>query len=136
VDWRVLRRWTALLAYTFVDSKVREAPGALELMGKQLAQDPAHRGTAVVTFQDLALLTATVQLRVTGPQFEDDLNERGMGGYAVVDAFVSRRLVGGLELFAAAENLFNRRYLVGRAGIDTIGQPLLVRVGLRWRAAP
>jgi outer membrane receptor protein involved in Fe transport len=136
VDWRVSRRWTALLAYTFVDSEVREAPGALELVGKELAQDPAHRGTAIVTFQDPAILTATVQLRVTGPQFEDDLNERGMGGYAVVDAFVSRRLVGGLELFAAGENLFNRRYLVGRAGIDTIGQPRMVRVGLRWRSGP
>jgi outer membrane receptor protein involved in Fe transport len=136
VDWRVSRHWTALLAYTFVDSEVREAPGALELVGKQLAQDPAHRGTAAVTFQDPALLTATVQLRVTGPQFEDDLNDRGMGGYVVVDAFVSRRLVRGLELFAAAENLFNRRYLVGRAGIDTIGQPRMVRAGLRWRAAP
>jgi outer membrane receptor protein involved in Fe transport len=136
VDWRVSRRWTVLLAYTFVDSEVREAPGALELVGKELAQDPAHRGTAIVTFQDPAILTATVQLRVTGPQFEDDLNERGMGGYAVVDAFLSRRLVGGLELFAATENLFNRRYLVGRAGIDTIGQPRMVRVGLRWRSAP
>ncbi|HYI02044.1 TonB-dependent receptor plug domain-containing protein, partial [Hyalangium sp.] len=50
VDWRVSRQWTAVLAYTFVDSEVREAPGALELVGKQLAQDPAHRGTAVVTF--------------------------------------------------------------------------------------
>ncbi|KFE60765.1 Colicin I receptor precursor [Hyalangium minutum] len=136
VDWRVSRQWTALLAYTFVDSEVREAPGALELVGKQLAQDPAHRGTAIVTFHEPSLLTATVQLRVTGPQFEDDLNERGMGGYAVVDAFVSRQLVQRLELFAAVENLFNRRYLVGRAGIDTIGQPLMLRVGLRLRSAP
>lgn len=136
VDWRVSRQWTALLAYTFVDSEVREAPGALELVGKQLAQDPGHRGTAVLTFHEPSLLTATVQLRVTGPQFEDDLNERGMGGYAVVDAFVSRQLVQKLELFAAVENLFNRRYLVGRAGVDTIGQPLMLRVGLRLRSAP
>lgn len=136
VDWRLARHWTALLAYTFVDSEVRQAPGAPELVGKQLAQDPAHRGTALLGFQHPELLTATVQLRVTGPQFEDDLNERGMGGYAVVDAFVSRRLVAGLELFAAAENLFNRGYLVGRAGVDTLGQPRMLRAGLRWRAAP
>nr|WP_224247002.1 TonB-dependent receptor [Hyalangium gracile] len=136
VDWRVSRQWTALLAYTFVDATVRDAPGNPALLGKRLAQDPAHRGTAIVTFHDPTLLTATLQLRVTGPQFEDDLNENGMGGYAVVDAFVSRRLLGGLELFAAAENLFNRRYLVGRAGIDTIGQPLMVRVGLRLRGTP
>jgi outer membrane receptor protein involved in Fe transport len=105
-------------------------------VGKQLAQDPVHRGTAIVTFHDSALLTATVQLRVTGPQFEDDLNQRGMGGYAVVDAFVSRRLVGGLEVFAAAENMFDRQYLVGRAGVDTIGQPFMLRLGLRLRSAP
>ncbi len=135
-DWRVSRQWTALLAYTFVDSAVRAAPGNPDLVGKQLAQDPAHRGTAIITFHDPALLTATLQLRVTGPQFEDDLNERGMGGYAVVDAFVSRRLVGGLELFAAAENVFDQRYLVGRAGVDTIGQPLMLRVGLRLRGFP
>jgi outer membrane receptor protein involved in Fe transport len=134
-DWRVSRRWTALLAYTFVDSEVRAAPGNVELVGKQLAQDPAHRGTAIVTFHDSELFTATLQLRVTGPQFEDDLNERGMGGYAVVDAFISRRLVGGLQIFAAAENVFDRQYLVGRAGVDTIGQPLMLRVGLRLRAA-
>ncbi len=133
-DWRVSRRWTALLAYTLVDSEVRTAPGNPDLVGKQLAQDPVHRGTAIVTFHDAQLLTATLQLRVTGPQFEDDLNERGMGGYAVVDAFVSRRLVGGVELFAAAENLFDRRYLVGRAGVDTLGQPLMLRVGLRLRS--
>jgi outer membrane receptor protein involved in Fe transport len=136
VDWRLSRQWTALLAYTLVDSEVRDAPGNPELVGKQLAQDPVHRGTAIVTFHEPTLLTATVQLRVTGPQFEDDLNERGMGGYAVVDAFVSRQLVGGLELFAAVENLFNRQYLVGRAGIDTIGQPRMLRAGLRLRTAP
>jgi outer membrane receptor protein involved in Fe transport len=135
-DWRVSRQWTVLLAYTLVDSEVRAAPGNPDLVGKQLAQDPVHRGTAIVTFHDSALLTATVQLRVTGPQFEDDLNQRGMGGYAVVDAFVSRRLVGGLEVFAAAENMFDRQYLVGRAGVDTIGQPFMLRLGLRLRSAP
>ncbi|WP_081465888.1 TonB-dependent receptor plug domain-containing protein [Stigmatella aurantiaca] len=132
-DWRLARAWTVLLAYTFVDSEVRDAPGNEELVGKQLAQDPRHRGTALVTFDEPSLLTATVQLRVIGPQFEDDLNAREMGGYAVVDASVSRRLVRGLELFAAVENLFDREYLVGRAGVDTIGQPLLVRMGLRLR---
>ncbi|WP_225410440.1 TonB-dependent receptor [Stigmatella hybrida] len=136
LDWRVARAWTVLLAYTFVDSEVRDAPGNPELVGKQLAQDPQHRGTALVTFDAPALFTATVQLRVTGPQFEDDLNTRRMGGYAVVDASVSRRLVGGLEVFAAAENLFDREYLVGRAGVDTVGQPFLARLGLRLRGRP
>lgn len=132
-DWRLSRRWTALLAYTYVDSEVREAPGAPELVGKELPQDPAHRATALVTFHEPRWVTATVQLRVTGPQFEDDLNERGMGGYAVVDVFLSRGVFWKVEAFGAVENLFDRQYLVGRSGIDTVGQPLLVRVGLRLR---
>ncbi|NMO16767.1 TonB-dependent receptor [Pyxidicoccus fallax] len=136
VDWRLSRRWTALLAYTFVNPTVTRAPGQPELVGKQLAQDPRHRGTAILTFDDPAIVTATVQLRVTGPQYEDDLNERGMGGYAVVDVSASRRLFWKVDGFAAVENLFDREYLAGRAGIDTLGPPLLARVGLRLRGLP
>jgi outer membrane receptor protein involved in Fe transport len=136
LDWRLSRRWTALLAYTFVDPIVTAAPGQPELVGKQLAQDPRHRGSALVTFDNPSLVTATVQLRVTGPQYEDDLNERGMGGYAVVDVSASRRLFWKVHLFAAVENLFDREYLAGRAGVDTLGPPLLARVGLRLRDVP
>ena len=50
-----------------------------------------------------------------------------------MDVSASRRLYQGLELFAVVENLFNREYLVGRAGVDTVGQPFMVRAGLRWR---
>ncbi len=135
-DWRLARAWTALLAYTFVDSRVLEASANPELVGKELAQNPRHRGSALLTFEDPRLFTATVQLRVVGPQFEDDLNEAGMGGVALVDVSASRRLYAGLELFAAVENLFNREYLVGRAGVDTVGQPFTLRAGLRWRSPP
>ncbi len=136
LDWRLSRQWTALLAYTFVDPTVTRAPGQPELVGRQLAQDPRHRGTALVGFDDPALVTATVQLRVTGPQYEDDLNERGMGGYAVVDVSASRRLFWKVDVFAAVENLFDREYLAGRAGVDTLGPPLTARVGLRLRGVP
>ncbi|MFY2563503.1 TonB-dependent receptor domain-containing protein [Corallococcus terminator] len=136
LDWRLSRQWTALLGYTFVDPTVTDAPGQPALVGRQLAQDPRHRGAASLTFEDPSLVTATVQLRVTGPQYEDDLNERGMGGVLVVDAAVSRRLFWKVDLFAAVENLFDREYLAGRAGVDTLGPPLLARVGLRLRDAP
>ncbi|AGC48599.1 TonB dependent receptor [Myxococcus stipitatus DSM 14675] len=135
IDWRLSRRWTTLLAYTFVDPTVTAAPGQPDLVGRQLAQDPRHRGAVSLTFEDPSLVTATVQLRATGPQFEDDLNERRMGGALVVDAALSRRLFWKVDLFAAVENLFDREYLAGRAGVDTLGPPLLARVGLRLRDA-
>jgi iron complex outermembrane recepter protein len=46
---------------------------------------------------------------------------------------VARRLFWQLELYLAVENLLDQEYLVGRAGVDTLGQPLFVRGGLRVR---
>jgi outer membrane receptor protein involved in Fe transport len=134
LEGRIAPRWTFLLSYGWVRTAVVSAPGNGQLLGKELNNAPQHRGTVGVTFDQPTLFTTTVQVRVLGPHFEDDLNELELGGYALVDISVSRKLVSGLELFAAGENLLNRRYLVGRAGIDTYGAPLTFRGGLRWRA--
>lgn len=131
--WRFARSWFATAAYTFVDSEVTEAPGQPQLVGKQLVQNPKHRANVSLTFDDPRLLTATVQVRYVGPQFEDDLNTLRMGGYVVVDVAASRRLRPNLDLFLAAENLLDKEYLVGRAGVDTIGQPLFIHGGVRVR---
>jgi iron complex outermembrane recepter protein len=130
-DWRVARGWTLIGAYTFLDPRIVDGPGALE--GKLLAQDPQHRLTGSVQFHEPRLFTAMVQARVLGEQYEDDLNTLLMPAFTVIDASLSRQLVGPLELFVAVENVLNAEYLVGRAGVDTIGQPFSGRVGLRVR---
>jgi iron complex outermembrane receptor protein len=129
--WRFARAWIASAAYTFVDSALTQFPDNPQLVGKQLAQDPAHRGTILLTFEDPRLFTATLLTRVVGPQFEDDQNQLAMAGFLIVDLSASRRVIGELEVYAAVENLFNRVYLVGRAGVDTVGQPFTLRAGLR-----
>jgi outer membrane receptor protein involved in Fe transport len=134
LEARLARSWILLLGHTWVDARVIEAPGNPALIGKRLAQDPEHRGVASVTFDDPRVLTATAQVRIVGPQYEDDLNQLPMGGYPVIDASISRRVVWGIEVFAAVENMFNQRYLVGRAGIDTYGQPFTARGGMRLRS--
>jgi outer membrane receptor protein involved in Fe transport len=50
-----------------------------------------------------------------------------------IDAIASRRLTPNVDVFVAAENLLNQRYLVGRTPVTTIGPPLLVRGGFRFR---
>jgi outer membrane cobalamin receptor len=72
-------------------------------------------------------------VRYLGAQYEDDLNTLRMRGYATVDVSVARRLFWQVELYLALENLLDQHYLVGRAGVDTLGQPLFVRGGLRVR---
>jgi iron complex outermembrane recepter protein len=133
LELRIERRWTAILAYTLAASKVRDAGSMNELRDKQLPQAPRHRASALLSFDDPRWFSATVQLRGVGKQYEDDLNTLPMAGYLVVDVSASWRLWWKLDLFVAVENLLDEQYLVGRAGVDTIGQPLLARIGLRVR---
>lgn len=130
VRWAVTPRLTLAGAYTRVEAVVTAAPDHPELVGKQLAQDPQDRAVASVGYAGEAL-RAFAQLRFSGAQFEDDRNTLPMAGYAVVDVRVSRSLGEGLELFAVAENLLDQGYLVGRAGVDTVGQPRALRLGVR-----
>ncbi len=130
-DWRFFRRWLLSAAYEFVDARVTSSPAAL--LGKRLAQDPAHRFSAALTFADPRWVDVTIDVRVISSQFEDDLNTLPMAAYAVVDLSAARAIAGPVDVFAAIENLFNTSYRVGRAGIDTVGAPFSFRVGLRLR---
>ncbi|HKP61891.1 MAG TPA: TonB-dependent receptor [Polyangiales bacterium] len=120
--------------YTWAHSEVTDAGDMPALVGKQLAQDPEHRATLAGILDLRQFFTTSIQLRVIGPQYEDDLNTLSMHGYVLLDAFLSRTFVGGWEVFAAGENLLSTDYLVGRAGVDTVGAPLTFRFGLRIRA--
>jgi outer membrane receptor protein involved in Fe transport len=84
-----------------------------------------------LTFDDPRIATITGALRYMGTSFEDDTNTRRLGGYALVDAMASRTLHRGLTGFVAVDNLLDRRYLVGRTGVDTLGAPRMFQVGVR-----
>lgn len=131
------RPWLdATAAWTLADARVRSAPGHPELVGRALPQDPRHRVALAVALDRPDLVRAALDLRWVSHQYEDDRNRLPMGGYTVVDLAVSRPLGGGIEVFGAAENLLDRRYLVGRAGVDTVGAPRMLRAGVRLRAGP
>jgi outer membrane receptor protein involved in Fe transport len=131
--WRIARAWSATAAYTFVDSEVTEAPGQPQLVGKELPQDPRHRASVGVAFDDPRVLTATVGVRYLGSQYEDDQNTLPMGSAVLLDVSLSRRVVSNLALYLAVENVLDEEYLVGRAGVDTIGQPRFVHGGVKIR---
>jgi outer membrane receptor protein involved in Fe transport len=133
-SWGFGRHLRFDFAYTCALSEVTGAGDMPALLGKRLAQDPVHRATLGVLLDFPAFVTASIQLRVIGPQYEDDLNTLSMNGFVVLDALLARKLVGGWEIFAAGENLLGANYLVGRAGVDTLGAPFTFRFGLRIRA--
>jgi outer membrane receptor protein involved in Fe transport len=133
---RFASAWLAKAAYTFVDSRVTEAPGQPQLVGKELPQDPRHRATFSVSYSEPRFLSVNAQLRYVGAQYEDDLNTLGMDGVSLFDILVTWHVRRFLDTFAAVENLFDSSYLVGRAGVDTIGQPRFIHFGLRFHTSP
>ncbi|HSR95761.1 MAG TPA: TonB-dependent receptor [Kofleriaceae bacterium] len=136
VAWRPAPAWTVRVGHMFSDAKVTEAPAQPDLVGKRLAQDPRNRTTGSVSFHEPRIATITGEVRYLGRQYEDDQNTLGIGAVVLFDARVERDLVAGLSVFAAGQNLFDRRYIVGRAGVDTEGAPRTFELGLAYRARP
>ena len=74
--------------------------------------------------------TASAQLRITGPQFEDDQNVYTLRRATVLDVFAGRMLARGVTAFVAVENLLDATYDVGRTPVLTTGLPRAGRVGV------
>jgi outer membrane receptor protein involved in Fe transport len=132
--WRPGASWTVRVGHLFSDARVTAAPAQPGLVGKRLAQDPRHRTTAQVTYDRERFATISAQARYLGRQFEDDLNTLPIGAVVLVDARAERGLGHGFSVFVSGQNLFDRRYLVGRAGIDTEGAPRTFELGVAYRA--
>jgi iron complex outermembrane receptor protein len=121
--------------YAYVEPVVLAADAVPGIVGKDLTQDPRHRVTIGVEALLLERLSLAFQIRWAATQYEDDRNELRLPGYAVIDARISHALGKQWEALLAVENLLGREYLVGRQpGLDLLGQPRFVRVGIAYHA--
>lgn len=130
---RLSRHWTISGGYLLADATVLEFLANIALEGLRVPQVPKHQATFQARYANPSWVTAGVQARAGGQQFDDDQNRFPLGRYFTIDAIVSRRLRSDTDVFVAAENLLNQRYLVGRTPITTLGPPALVRAGIRFR---
>ena len=119
--------------YQFVDATVLEFPANTDLEGLLIPQVPRHQITFQARYSNPRRANIGLQGRFIGEQFDDDRNQFGLDRYFTLDALVSRPVGRGVELFAAAENLFNQRYDIGRTPVRTVGPPLLARFGIRFQ---
>jgi outer membrane receptor protein involved in Fe transport len=125
--------WNITGGYLFSDATVRRFPANRDLEGLLIPQVARHQLSVQLRYENTALVTAGLQARLTGAQYDDDQNRLRLGRYFTLDALASRRVTRHLELFAAAENIFNQRYEIGRTPVVTVGPPVLLRLGLRLR---
>jgi len=104
--------------------------GTTSLRGNRVPQVPSYNAATGVQYARQGW-TGSAQVRVTGPQFEDDLNVFTLRRATVVDVFGSRALAKWANAFIAAENLVDSIYDVGRTPVLTTGLPRTVRAGVR-----
>lgn len=117
--------------YQFADATVLRFPANTTLEGLLVPQVPRHQLTFQTRYSNPRRVTVAIQGRAVGAQFDDDQNRFRLDRFFTLDAFVSRQVAGGVELFAAAENLLNQEYDIGRTPLRTVGPPLLARFGIR-----
>ena len=118
---------TAAVSAALVNSRFK---GDTSLRGNRVPQVPKYNVGATLRYASSAW-GGSAQLRVTGAQFEDDLNLFTLRRATVLDLMGSRRFGTRFSVFAAVENVFDREYDVGRTPTLTTGLPRAARVGLQ-----
>ncbi len=126
-------KWTEISAqYQFVNATVTAFPANTFLQGKRVPEVPQHEFTFQVRYANPRMITASLQCRATSSAFDDDQNTLLLGPYGKFDAFVARRITPTVDIYVAAENLFDQTYAVARTPLTTVGPPLLARLGLQF----
>jgi len=133
LDARLSGSWALTGGYLFADARVLKFPADTGLEGLRLPQVARHQLTFQLRYANPARFNFGLQGRAAGAQFDDDLNRFRLERFFTLDALVSRRFARSLELFAAAENLLNARYSIGRTPVRTVSPPASLRIGLRLR---
>ncbi len=111
------------LNYLYVDSRYDTGP--------RISQIPRHQGTAQLNYMHKGTLLA-LSVRSYDYQFDDDLNQFRLPGYATVQLVARQHLVKSLSADLAVENALNRVFYTAFTPTPNIGSPRLWRVGLRW----
>lgn len=122
---------TLSAGYLIVNARVTDFPANVALVNNFLPQIPQQQ----LTFQALyrpAEYSIGLQSRISSKQFDDDQNQFQLNSFFTLDVFASRRLFKNLEVFAAAENVFNKRYDIALTPNLNIGAPRSVRIGFRF----
>lgn len=132
-EFNLAKHWQLTAGYLLVDATIRRAPQDVRLEGLWVPQVARHQFTLQTTYSHPRFVTAAVQFRAVGKQFDDDQNLLPLGSFAVVDATVARPLGRWFEVFVAVQNLLDEKFVVGRTPLETLGMPRMVRGGVRLR---
>ena len=128
LEYRANRALTFTTAWALNNSKFTQG----ELDGKLVPQVPRASGSIGLR-ANVRALTAAMNVRLIGSQFDDDINSFELQRGSLTDARAGWRWSRRLELFGAIENAFDNEIDTGKTPIRTIGAPRMGRAGVTVR---
>ena len=133
-DIRFTNRITLAAGYQFMSTTVASYPANPALVGNQIPLVPQNIFTFQGTWSAPKQFLVAIQGRAESNEFDDDLNLFPLGSCFVLSAAVSHPLPKGFDIFFQGENLTNDQYFIAKTPTPNLGQPILVRGGLRWHS--
>lgn len=116
--------FTGSLSYLLADSRYAN--------GLRVPEIAKNQGTAIVTWSHTRTL-AFASVRASSLQFDDDLNQYLLPGYAVLQLLVRERLYRSLAATFQITNLLDRTFYTAFTPTPNIGAPRIVMGGLLWK---
>src|SRR5215470_17580934 len=139
-EYRINKNWRVSGGYLFDHATIVDNPSNPAIVGKFLQEVPENRGTFRITYSDPKVASITFGVLGVGLQYDtgDDTNTRavpgysypGLPAYATTELTISRAIGRNVDVFFAAQNLFDQEYIVATLP-TTIGSPRLVNGGIR-----
>jgi outer membrane cobalamin receptor len=122
-------------AFTYTHARVDGGSAAPQLTGLKPAETPTATITAVATWKPIERLTLIGDVRYESARFDDDQNTRRIDAGTGVNARAEWALTPALNVFVAADNLFDANIETGRSAADivTYDAPRIIRLGLTLR---
>jgi outer membrane receptor protein involved in Fe transport len=126
-----VRDFSLRAGYAYVDAKVEAFGTAFALDGLRPAQVPRHFGNIGANY-DGEIISANLNARYTGGQYEDDTNSRRLASAFTLDAGVGYRLGQKFRLELRGENLFDARVeaAIGSDGVIERATPRTIWAGI------
>ena len=124
--------WISLIGgYQFANATVTKFPQEQALVGLWIPEVPHNMATAQMRLTQRRIGLLSMQGRMSGHEFDDDLNKLPLSSYFRLDAFAEHNVGQHITLFASGENLLDRSIQVGRTPLLTLGTPRMARFGMR-----
>jgi len=131
LEFHPAQRWSLWAGYTFNPTRISSPGQAID--GKVARAAVRHAATAVVTYDNPDLISATLEGRYVGSRSDDDLDTIRLESFFVSGLRLTRRLWSQSSFYVRVENLFDAEYPITQAanGLVEVGAPRWVTVGMR-----